>query len=126
MAWFYLATLLPFPLLLAASFWRGWFAVAALTYMTGLILMLDRLVKSAGLKDADAEFPAGGTLLTIIASLHFPLLVILVWRFSTGELAAWETIGTFLAAGMFFGQVGNSTAHELIHRKSRLLNRLGI
>ena len=126
MARFYLATLLPFPLLLAASFWGGWFAVAALTYMTGLTFMLDTLVKSASVEDADAEFPAGDTLLTIIASLHFPLLAILVWKFSTGDLATWEIICTFLAAGMFFGQVGNSTAHELIHRQSRLLHRLGM
>ena len=42
-----------------------------------------------------------------------------------GWLSGWEKLALFLSAGWFFGQVSNSNAHELIHRSSRLLHRLG-
>ncbi len=41
------------------------------------------------------------------------------------ELAAVEKLTAFFAFGIFFGQVSNSNAHELIHRPRRPLHELG-
>ena len=48
-----------------------------------------------------------------------------VWALAGPGLSGPEKVGLFMAMGIFAGQVGNSNAHELIHRPARLLRRLG-
>lgn len=127
MFFFAFATLLPVPLIASAALSGGWWVLAAFLYMTAFVFMLDELVTivTTPTKD-DREFPVADQLSTLLAVLHFFLLFLVVWALSSNTaLGFFESIGLFLAAGMFFGQVSNSNAHELIHRSKRLLFNLG-
>lgn len=122
---FTLATLTPLPLLLAASAFGGIWALAAFVYMTALAAGLDALVARVSPAAKGEEFPAASTLSVVLALGHFAVLVLAVAGLSGGWLGIWEKAALFLSAGMFLGQVGNSNAHELIHRPGRGLRRLG-
>jgi len=54
------------------------------------------------------------------------LMGLIVWTLSNGMLSIAAKIALFMAAGLYFGQVGNANAHELIHRSTRRLHRLGM
>ncbi|MGO4855289.1 alkane 1-monooxygenase [Phaeovulum sp. W22_SRMD_FR3] len=120
-------TLAPIPLLLAAGFWGGGFALAAFLYIAVFLALFDHLA-GAALPDAPegAEFPAADRLSVTLALVHFPLLVLGVAALSGATGLGWGSrVLIFLSYGLFFGQVSNSNAHELIHRSSRGLQRLG-
>lgn len=120
-------TLLPVPLLALGGMAGGWWIAAALIYLTALAMALDRLVKlAAPPADPAAEFPAADALSLVLAVSHFGLMLLAVASVS-GEtgLIWWEQVMAFFAFGLFFGQVSNSNAHELIHRSRPLLRRMG-
>lgn len=125
---FALATLAPVPLLmLAATRGGGWVAMALL-WMTGLTFAIDEIARRRGIA-VPAPRPAAeaNRLSVALAVLHFALLALAVWALSGAAghgFLGW--IGTFLAFGLWFGQVSNSNAHELIHRNERRLYRLGM
>ena len=120
------ATTLPILLLLLSTLFGGWWIVASLTYMTGLVFFLDTVIQDTAGTDTDAEFPAGDALLIAIGCAHFPLMALVVWSLVQQPFSLAEDIALFMASGLFFGQIGNSTAHELIHRPKRWLHRLGM
>ena len=122
---FTIATLTPLPLLLAASAFGGVWAATALVYMTALVAGLDALVARVSPAAKGEEFPAADALSVILALAHFAVLATAVAGLAGGALGWGEKAALFLAAGMFLGQVGNSNAHELIHRSNRGLRRLG-
>ena len=72
-----------------------------------------------------AHFPAADAVSVLLALAHFALLGVALWAFAGDWLTGPQRVALFLGAGMFFGQVSNSNAHELIHRHSRALFRLG-
>ena len=119
---FAIATLLPVPLLSLAALLGGIWVVLTLIYMTGLVFGLDTLIDP----EDPREFPAPDALSVAIAIFHFPLMALIVWSLSANEISATAKVALFLSAGMYFGQVGNSNAHELIHRSKRALHRLGM
>ena len=124
---FAVVTLAPVPLLLLGTFFGGIFAWGALLYITALIFALDTLIAQAA-PDAPegSEFPAADRLSIGLAIAHFGLLIAAVAALSgvTG-LGAGARIALFLGFGLFFGQVSNSNAHELIHRADKRLFLLG-
>lgn len=123
---FTFATLLPVPLIAGAAMLGGGWSWAAMLYMTALAMTLDeaiRIVTPA--EDAGQEFPAADALSVALALCHYGLVALAVAGLAGGWLSGWEKLALFLSAGWFFGQVSNSNAHELIHRSSRLLHRLG-
>lgn len=121
------ATFAPVLLLLAAGVFGGVWIWAALAGLTVLVFSLDQLRAWAAPADPGAEFPAGTALSATLGLLHFPLLALAVLLVAgkTGATGA-ERVAGFLAFGLFLGQVGNSNAHELIHRADRRLRRLGV
>jgi alkane 1-monooxygenase len=124
---FAVATLVPAALLALGAVTGGPPIWAALVWMTLLPVALDRLGTSPGPEAAPGvEFPAGDRLAVALGAAHFGLLALAVLALpgATGLTAA-ERIAAFLAFGLFFGQVGNANAHELIHRSDRALARLG-
>ncbi|GGL78631.1 alkane 1-monooxygenase [Wenxinia marina] len=122
---FALATLLPVPLIAAGALWGGLWAVAALASMTLLIAGVDLLAARAAPHQPDDDgFPAGTALAVTLGIAHFALLGLLVARL--GDAGAASALATYVAAGLYFGQVSNSNAHELIHRTTRALRRLGV
>ncbi|MGR3570419.1 alkane 1-monooxygenase [Brevirhabdus sp.] len=128
-AGFALASGLPLGLLLAAGHWGGapgggalvWLALASVTVVVAGIDGLLPGVRARRPSDRGAQ-----ALSVALALAHFVLLWQTIAALVHGSaLGGGEKLGLFVAAGLFFGQVSNSNAHELIHRPSRLLRRLG-
>lgn len=125
---FTIATLAPVPLLLLAAVFGGGWVALALLWMTGLTFAIDEFAKRRGIEAPGPRPEAEANRLSaLLALLHFPLLTLAVWSLSgAAGLGFFGWIGTFLAFGLWFGQVSNSNAHELIHRNDRRLFRLGL
>ncbi|WP_328799728.1 alkane 1-monooxygenase [Sedimentimonas flavescens] len=124
---FALVTLAPIPLLLLGAFLGGAFVWVALIYMTVLIFALDEIIVRAS-PDAPegTEFPAADKLSIALGCAHFVLLGVAVAAVSGATGLGWGArAGLFWAFGLFFGQVSNSNAHELIHRANARLFQLG-
>lgn len=124
---FSLATLAPLPLLVLGALLGGPWIWLALFYLTLFTFTLDQAVAMASRNAAQgAEFPAADRLSTLLALAHFALLPLGIWALAGGTgLGAVERGAVFFSFGLFFGQVSNSNAHELIHRGSRGLFTLG-
>jgi alkane 1-monooxygenase len=106
----------------------GLWAFAGLVYMTALVAVLDQ-IKGLFMGDAPegAEFPAADGLLFGLACGHLIALPIVVWAVAGDSgLSGWQRAGLMLGAGLWFGQVSNPMAHELIHRGNRVLYGLGV
>ncbi len=140
-AHFAAATLAPVALLAAGGLLGGGWLVAALVYLTVFSYALDMLaprppvIQPAPPDDADAHpsplpqptvSAAADGLSALLAIAHFALMLLAVRAVSGASgLSAAERVVAFFAFGLFFGQVSNSNAHELIHRTSRGLVALG-
>jgi alkane 1-monooxygenase len=125
--YFALCTLLPVALIALGAIFGGWLAGLALIYMTMLAYGIDQLILRVepALSEDDTAQDAD-QLSTILAISHFFLMALLVFALGGGTgISLTASAVIFLAAGLFFGQVSNSNAHELIHRNSRLLRNLG-
>ncbi|RYH02378.1 alkane 1-monooxygenase [Salipiger sp. IMCC34102] len=122
---FTFATLIPVPLLATAALSGGAWIVAVLVYMTGLTYLLDQLVRIVTPPWEGVEFPAADSLSVVLALSHFALLGLVVRAVGHGDLGLAGSLGLIVATGLYFGQVSNSNAHELIHRGARPLHLLG-
>ena len=124
---FAFATLMPLPLIALAAGLGGLWIAVALIYMTLFAYVLDQLIVIAQPEAADlqSEFPAADVLSVVLGIGHFTLLALIVWSIGQAVSGLWGTLGLIFAAGLYFGQVGNANAHELIHKGSRPLHRLG-
>ncbi|MDR5652501.1 alkane 1-monooxygenase [Ruixingdingia sedimenti] len=122
------ATLAPVVLLGLGILFGGPWAAGALVYMTVLSFTLDRLIARA-LPEAPegAEFPAADALSAVLALAHLALVPAVVWAVAGDSgLSGAARVALAAGAGLWFGQVSNSNAHELIHRSDRRLYRLGV
>ena len=120
---FAFATLTPAGLLAAGAALGGIWILLAVLHLTALTSLLDRLITP----DTTAGPHNGDAMLSIlIAMAHFALLPVIVWSLAGPSLGTLEKIGLFFGAGLWFGQVSNANAHELIHRTQRRLHRLGM
>ncbi len=124
---FAVVTLIPVPLLGIGSVVGGVWIYLALGYLTVFAFAMDEVLGLAADPAApDREFPAANLLSVVLALVHFPLLGLAVFALSGGVgLGLAEKVAVFFAAGLFFGQVSNSNAHELIHRSRAPLYQLG-
>ncbi|WP_234992257.1 alkane 1-monooxygenase [Roseisalinus antarcticus] len=126
MPYFAVAALGPVPLLAAGALWGGVWPVLALAWITAMAAVLDEAVAwvlPAG--EAGAEFPRADLLSIALACGHFAVLALIVAALAGAWLVPWEKAVLFVGTGLFMGQVGNSNAHELIHRGRRGLRTLG-
>lgn len=119
---FALASLTPALLLVAGALLGGGWILAALFYLTLFTFLMDRLMTM--MPDEGTEFPAGDGLLAVLGLSQFALLALGVWALAT-QLRGPEWLAGFAAFGLWLGQIGNSAAHELIHRRSPALFQLG-
>ena len=126
-ALFALATLLPVPFFALGLAFGGVWAASGLIYMTVLIATFDHLSARAQPGGPSApEFPAADPLLMVLSACHLMLFPAAIWVLATAEgpsLLAKALL--FGGIGLWFGQVINPCAHELIHRGNRWLFRLG-
>ncbi|WP_413848725.1 alkane 1-monooxygenase [Albidovulum sp.] len=125
---FLVATLAPVPFLLLAGAFGGIFSLLALLGMTAVLHVLDEVLKRRGVAAPEPRPSAMADRLSVVlASLHFGLLAFAVWMLSgAAGLGPLSWLATLLAFGLWFGQVSNSNAHELIHRTDARLFRLGM
>jgi alkane 1-monooxygenase len=122
-ALFAFATLLPAGLILLAASLGGLSVWAGLLVMTAVVAFADRLLPEDRSSDADAT---GTALSVMLALLHLAILPVVVLALAGDALLRAEKVALFLTTGLYLGQVGNSNAHELIHRSKRFLHRLGM
>lgn len=127
MAAFAVAALLPVPLLLLGALWGGVWLWVGFLYMAGLAALLDQLIPLVmGDAPEGAEFPAADLLLVAVGISALTLLPIATWAIAgLSGLSTGQRILLFLGCGYWLGQVGHPAAHELIHRPSRPMFRLG-
>ncbi|MCV2871342.1 alkane 1-monooxygenase [Defluviimonas sp. WL0050] len=125
---FLLATLAPVPLLILAAVLGGVWSLPALLSMTLVLHVADEVARERGATGPEPQTVAAADRLSVLlAVVHFLLLLIGLWALSGGSgLGLFDGIATFLAFGLWFGQVSNSNAHELIHRSDRRLFGLGM
>jgi alkane 1-monooxygenase len=120
---FAIATLMPVGLLVLAATIGGIWVLGAVLYLTALTSALDRMIS---IISPSSEFPSGDGLSILLACAHFGLMPLVVLALAGDALTLLEKLGLFFAAGLFFGQVSNANAHELIHRSKRWLHQLGM
>lgn len=121
MIWYAIASLTPAVLLALACLFGGAWPLAALLSITVLVFFLDRIERLIPPRD-----DTGRGLSLILAASHFALLPLAVWALAgnSGSNFA-DNVLIYLGAGLFFGQISNSNAHELIHASSRWPRRIG-
>ena len=118
--------LAPALLLIRGGASGGWPLWVGFLWMALASPLADTII-ARGFGDAEEgrRFPGADALLALLAICHLALLISALRGFSGDGLTGAERVALFLGTGMWFGQVSNSCAHELIHRGSRLLFRLG-
>jgi alkane 1-monooxygenase len=116
---FAFATLLPAALLAAACVRGAPWAWAAIVVMTILVHVLDKIEVSVPASGRD-----GHRLSETLGMVHFGLLGMAVWAMG-GMLPTLDKTLILMGCGLYFGQISNSNAHELIHRANRWAFRLG-
>lgn len=122
-ALFACVTLLPAGLLGMGAAQGGGWIIAAMMALTIVASLADRLLPEDRFSDAQAS---GTALSVVLALVHLALLPLIVWALASAHITRLEKVGLFFAAGLYFGQVSNANAHELIHRPQRVLHRLGM
>lgn len=121
MLWYAIASLTPALCLVLACLFGGVWPMLALVSVTGAVYVMDRINRQVTPQQA-----SGRWLSYSLALAHFLLLWLGVVALASGDpLDRLDKVLVFLALGLFFGQVSNSNAHELIHAKGRLPRRLG-
>lgn len=121
MFWFAFASLTPAVLLALACLWGGLFALVALLSITVAVFFADKIARDVPVSEA-----SGRVVSLSLAAVHFPLLALGVWALAAGaHLGVLDKLLIFTGLGLFFGQISNSNAHELIHARARPLRRLG-
>jgi alkane 1-monooxygenase len=121
MIWYAIASLTPAALLALACFFGGPWPLAALLSITVLVFLLDRIARQLPTRDT-----TGRGLSLILAAAHFALLPLVIWGLAGDSgLGVGDKVLIYLGAGLFFGQISNSNAHELIHASTRWPRRIG-
>jgi alkane 1-monooxygenase len=109
-------------LLVCGAVAGGWWAGAALIYITLAIAALDTTTA--------LDLPGGGQAQARVLSIalgwiHFGILGGVVAALTLADHSLAAKIGLFAAAGLYLGQVSNSNAHDLIHAPDSQRRRLG-
>ena len=125
---FALAAFAPLPLFALGVIFGGAWSVAGFLYMTALAAALDQF-KQLFMGDAPegAEFPAADLILGILAIGHIVALPVMIYAIAgPSGLNGLSRVALFLGSALWFGQVSNPMAHELIHKGSRRFYNLGV
>ena len=119
---FAFATLLPAALLLVGSVWGGPWIWAAPVSIGLIWVLIDPLTPPRA--HQGQEFPGADGLLALLAILQLTHVPLAIWALTT-RLEGGDWIAGLIGFGLYFGQIGNPAAHELIHRADPWLRRLG-
>ncbi|MEO0390353.1 MAG: alkane 1-monooxygenase [Pseudomonadota bacterium] len=116
---FIIASCGPAILLMLGTFWGGIWAWAGLLAITVGVFFADKLPVRMRASQVD-----GTGLSILIVLVHFVLFVCILQGL-TGALPTADKLALFVGASLWFGQVSNSNAHEMIHQRRRILHRMG-
>lgn len=121
------ATLSPIAVLVLASVAGGVWPGVALIWVSLFVVAMDR-VRRAPLapRDDPGALALARGLTRALAVLHLGLIGVAIWALAGPGLDIANRIVLFLAYGIYFGQVANANAHELIHAPERERRRLGL
>jgi alkane 1-monooxygenase len=125
---FALASVSPLLFLVIGALAGGVWAFLGWAWITIFLALADRIARRLGqhVPSTEEDSRTRGLLLAV-GILHFPALVFAAWALGGGTgLGPFGWMFAFLGFGLWFGQVSNSAAHELIHRTERPLFRLGM
>ncbi|TFL18645.1 alkane 1-monooxygenase [Jannaschia formosa] len=108
-------------LLVAGALADGWWDFASFLWMGWVVAAMDHFMQRE--TPGPTEWQAKA--LTVgLALIHFPLLGLAVWALAQGgPILNW--LAYLVASGLFFGQIMNSNAHEMIHARGRIRRILG-
>ncbi len=121
MIWYAIASLTPAALIAVACLWGGIWPLICVLSITVFVFFMDKISKVLPEDDA-----SGRGLSLTLAAVHFPLLGLGIWAIAAGvHLSVLDKVLIFTGLGLFFGQISNSNAHELIHASARLPRRIG-
>lgn len=124
MFWFSFASLTPAVLLMIACIWGGIWSVFALGSITAFVFVMDRT--TARLMP-NTEQTSSLALMWLLGAAHFTLWGLGLWAIGANPiLDTLDKVLLLIGLGLYFGQVSNSVAHELIHKPARGPRRLGI
>lgn len=123
MIWFGIASITPAILLCLGTLFGGIWPLLGLLSMTVMVFFFDKLASSGTPVDDNRD---GHGLCYVLAVTHAALLVLMIWKVGGGNhLDLIDKIILITGAGLWFGQVSHSNAHELIHATKRKPNLLG-
>ncbi|MGC1495044.1 MAG: alkane 1-monooxygenase [Sulfitobacter sp.] len=121
MMWYAIASLTPAALLALACLFAGLWPLIAVLSITVFVFFMDKIARALPEQDT-----SGRGISLLLAGIHFPLLGLGVWSLgSAPHLDTLDKLFIFTGLGLFFGQISNSNAHELIHASARLPRRIG-
>lgn len=124
MLWFAIATLLPAACLALACVYGASWPIWAIASITVLVFGMDRLIPRVS---QDAAERSGLWLSIALAAVHFALWLLGLTALGMEDhLEPLDKALLIIGLGLYFGQISNSNAHELIHNPKRLPRRLGI
>lgn len=118
---------LPGLLALAGALQGGIWTWLALVWIGGASQIIDIVLARPFSDSAEGkEYHMADSLLVFLALLHLAVLWAMLGAVTDPLRPTANKLALLIAAGMFFGQVSNAAAHEMIHRPKRLLFRLGM
>lgn len=121
MHWYAIASLTPALLLALAALMGGVFPALGVVSITVLVFFMDKIAHKLPQRDAPGHRLSYG-----LAAAHMALMVLGVWSLARAEhLDTVDKLLLFTGLGLFFGQISNSNAHELIHAPNRFARRIG-
>lgn len=126
MAFFVLTTCVPAFLIAISAVFAGPWPVMAVLSLILMVAGLDHLVGRVAAPLPEDENQTADRLSACLAVIHLGLVPLVVWALAGDLLTTIDKICLFVASGIFFGQVSNANAHELIHRREQHLFRLGV
>nr|WP_231704013.1 alkane 1-monooxygenase [Cochlodiniinecator piscidefendens] len=113
-------------LLCFAATMGGLWIWLSLSYLIVFTFILDRSFKISVPATSDNETLEDADRLSFFLGIcHFLMLALAVWVLTNTSFDLSQKVALFVSFGMFFGQISNSNAHELIHRGDRHLFELG-
>ncbi len=116
---FLVAPITPTLLLGVACFLGGAWAIGGIAAITVVVFLLDKISLPPAVSERD-----GHVVSVTLGLIHFFLLALAVWAMN-GPLPMIDKVLIAVGCGLYFGQISNSNAHELIHRSNRWAFRLG-
>ncbi len=122
------ATLVPAALIALGGLLGGAAAWIGLLTMTLFLTLADRIGRRLwpeGLAPAPADVWTARLLLAL-GVLHFLILALAIWTLTRSGWTLWSWLAAAFAFGLWFGQVSNPVAHELIHRPWARARTLGM